>query len=523
MAKKSVVKQKILANMPQVFLSTREISDKLASTLKRGDIRKIGPRLYTTDIVSTPAEVIRRNLWVVLDLLFPNSVIAHRTALETKPTPDGTVFLSAPYTRTVKLPGHSIRLIEGPGPLEGDVQFIQNLWISSKPRAFLENLLSSRNRSGVARAVPRAEIERLLDRTLSISGPDELNRIRDTARTLAPALNAESAFSILDDMIGTLLGTRSASVTAPTAIARVAGRPYDANRLPLFDALVAELRQMNAIPRPEHNLSTRAKQNLAFVDAYFSNYIEGTEFEIDEAIEIVFENKIPVRRPEDAHDVLGTYHLLVDDVEMHRSATAYLENFDGLIALLKRRHARMMEARPDIRPGEFKTEGNRAGGTPFVAPELVLGTLEKGFAYFRALETPFARATFLMFLVTEVHPFTDGNGRIARVMMNAELAAAGESRVIIPTVYRDSYIQALRNLSRETHVSTLVEMVDFAQRFTALLDFHALPDTLAQLTACNAFLDPREDRLLLPTSRIVIDRLKGGQNRGANEQSFRPQ
>ena len=29
----------------------------------------------------------------------------------------------------------------------------------------------------------------------------------------------------------------------------------------------------------------------------------------------------------------------------------------------------------------------------------------------------------MMFLVSEVHPFVDGNGRIARIMMNAELVA----------------------------------------------------------------------------------------------------
>jgi hypothetical protein len=327
-------------------------------------------------------------------------------------------------------------------------------------------------------------------------------------------LNAESEFSVLDDIIGTLIGTRAISVTSPTAIARAAGRPYDANRLPLFDALMAELRQTSLPPLPEQRLSATGKKNLAFVDAYFSNYIEGTEFEVDEAIEIVFENKIPVRRHEDAHDVLGTYRLLADDIEMKQSAIEYVDDFAGFVALLKRRHALIMEARPGKNPGEFKTEENRAGGTLFVAPELVLGTLEKGFAYFRALERPFDRAAFIMFLVAEVHPFTDGNGRIARVMMNAELAAGGESRIIIPAVYRDSYIQALRNLSRDKHASTVVEMLDFAQRFTASLDFSSLPHALAQLTASNAFLKHEEGRLLPLSSGVVISRLDAKPLRG---------
>jgi Fic family protein len=41
-----------------------------------------------------------------------------------------------------------------------------------------------------------------------------------------------------------------------------------------------------------------------------------------------------------------------------------------------------------------------------------------------------------MFLVAEVHAFSDGNGRLSRAMMNAELVSAGEQRIIVPPVYR---------------------------------------------------------------------------------------
>jgi len=38
-----------------------------------------------------------------------------------------------------------------------------------------------------------------------------------------------------------------------------------------------------------------------------------------------------------------------------------------------------------------------------------------------------------MFLITEVHPFLDGNGRVARLFMNCELVSANQPRIIIPT------------------------------------------------------------------------------------------
>ena len=68
-----------------------------------------------------------------------------------------------------------------------------------------------------------------------------------------------------------------------------------------------------------------------------------------------------------------------------------------------------------------------------------------------------------MFLVAEVHPFADGNGRLARVMMNAELIAGGQARIIIPTVYRDDYLGALRALSRSERAEVLPRMLDHAQ------------------------------------------------------------
>lgn len=53
-----------------------------------------------------------------------------------------------------------------------------------------------------------------------------------------------------------------------------------------------------------------------------------------------------------------------------------------------------MEGRPDKHPGKFKTLANRAGATHFVAPELVKGTLQKGFEIYQTLQEPFHRAVF---------------------------------------------------------------------------------------------------------------------------------
>jgi Fic family protein len=174
----------------------------------------------------------------------------------------------------------------------------------------------------------------------------------------------------------------------------------------------------------------------------------------------------------------------------------------GFLSLLRSRHATIMAGRPDKNPGIFKQANNQAGSTHFVDHGLVAGTLSAGWERLRELDTPFERATYMMFLVSEVHPFDDGNGRTARVMMNAELVAGAQSRIIIPTVYREDYLGALRRLSRQDDPSVLIKALRYAQDYTAGIDFTDRDEAISQLTTTNAFNEPNSaiaDRLVLPS------------------------
>ncbi|MGH7574059.1 MAG: Fic family protein [Longimicrobiales bacterium] len=482
---------------PPVFLSTDEIKLRVSREVKRGRARKIGPRLYTTDVTGDPAAIIRRNLWEVVGLLFPDTVVGYRTAVEGKPSPEGTINVVGAYDRIVKLPGLTVRQMKGPGPLDADARFMGGLWLASRARAFLECLRPSRASAAGTRGLPREEIERRIERIIRVSGESEANALRDEARVVAPALGAGRELRVLDDIIGTILGSRSGRLSSPAALARRMGEPYDPDRLERFQTLHTALVNWPETARPALP-GSKAFENAAFIDAYFSNYIEGTEFGVDEALEIVFEGRIPERRPADAHDVIGTFRIVSSRDEMSASIADPRNDFDDFLGILRRRHHVIMAARPDKNPGELKVEPNYAGNTAFVAPDLVTGTLRKGFEIFRSLRGPFARAAFMMFLVSEVHPFMDGNGRIARAMTNAELISAGQHRIIIPTVYREDYLLALRSLTRQGRAGAYLRMLDRAHEFVSRVDFQAMEVALAMLRAANAFADPTEARLVMP-------------------------
>jgi hypothetical protein len=484
------------SSMPEVFVSNREIAALVSREMKLGRLRKIGSRLYTRNLKEKPESLVQRNLWSLVDAYLPGALIADRTALENRPASDGSVFLIADHKRDISLPGITLRPRKGPGALETDRPFIGSLSLASPARAFLENMRSSRARRGVARTLSKREIEERLDEILRQSGEPAIQRLRDEARRIARQLDLEQEFRALDNLIGALLRTREAALQSPAAVARAAGKPYDPHRLDLFQLLFTELVRTAPVTRPAKPADGPA---LPFFEAYFSNFIEGTEFAVDEAEDIVFRGHVPKARPADAHDVLGTWRVVSDDREMSRLPASV----EDLISILKSRHAMIMEGRPGKRPGQFKADPNRAGSTLFVAPDLVEGTLAKGFEVYRGLSNPLHRAVFIMFLIGEVHPFADGNGRVARIMMNAELVAAGESRILVPTVFRNNYLAALKALSQNRLTGAIVRTLDFAQRYTATVDFSEVGQARLILDRTHAFMDPNEAdmagiRLVLP-------------------------
>ncbi len=476
--------------MPEIVFSSadKKETDRIYHLVKTGKLRKIAPKIYSSNLSDDPKNIIRNNLYEILGHRFPNAVLSHRTALEGKPTHNGTVFLTYTYTKKIKLPGHTIRVLKGPSHATGDTLFMGNkIYIASRHRAFLENLQPSRGTD--SKSVSRKELEERLDRILRVQGEVGLNDLRDKARVVAAETGMDLEFNNLNKIIGALLKTQPAKgLRSDITKARSTGKAFDPERMQIFETLFAALRSAEFPTFPEPHTETPALNNLAFFEAYFSNYIEGTRFEIEEAREIVFDGKIPQTRPDDAHDVLGTYRIVSSSDEMRKLPTTSEEFLD----LMRTRHETLLSSRLDKKPGEFKETPNRAGETLFVDPELVRGTLIRGFEFYKPLESPLARAMYIMFLVSEVHPFNDGNGRIARVMMNAELVKAGERRIIIPTVLRDDYLGGLRALSRQTGTEPYIRMLTKAHKFTASLDFSDYAGAITGLQRANAFKEPKE-------------------------------
>ncbi len=479
-----------------VFASSKKAeSRQITALLKRNLIRKIAPRIYTSNFSDEPNVIINRNWYRILAHLYPDAIVSHRSALENKPTPGGHIFLTYSYTENVSLPGLTIHFLKGPGKIDGDNAFFENLYVSQEARAFLENLQVSR-KATESKSLPIAEIEERLEAIVRARGGKGLNELRDKAKELARKLSMEKEFKKLNELIGGLLGNgQSPNLKSPKSIARVSGDPFDPDRIRLFESLYEKLAG-NVFPEYKEKNTSNAYKTFAFFESYFSNYIEGIQFTVSEAKEIITTGKPIPSRDEDSLDFLGTYKIVADRKEMSMCPA----HSDQFLALLRRRHAVLLQSRISKKPGEFKDRNNAVGSIEFVNWQLVNGTLKKGFEWYSLLREPFAKAVYMMFLVSEVHPFNDGNGRIARVMMNAELSAKGLSKIIIPTVYREDYMGALRELTRQRVADAYVRMLLRAYEFSSTLVGENIDEMEKHLIECDAFKEPKEGKV-----RIIKD------------------
>lgn len=471
------------------------------SRLERsGRALRLASGIYVVGATLPPDAVARQHWIEVAAHVWPGAVVCARSALAGGAPVDGTIFLAhpdPPRRDDLVLPGLRLAVQIGPEHLPGDMPWPYGLWLSGNARGLVENV-NVRGRPARSRAGTGA-VEDRINELARTGGAGLVQRVLGDLDVIEGRFDPSAVAAVrrrLVAVLGTVTDVRPRSAGLR---ARLAGAPYDEHRVRMLRDLVDVLRDRAPEPRHARPGDDRWRW-LPFFEAYFSNFIEGTEFGVEEARAIAVDGKVPKARPEDAHDVAETFRLASDPV----GAATIPRTPDDLLDLLRERHARLMAARPDKRPGEFKVQDNYAGGYRFVEHELVEGTLREGFRLLNEVTDAFARAVAMMLLLTEVHPFDDGNGRIARLAANAELSAAAQVRLVVPTVFRNNYLAGLSGVSNGAgRGESLVAVLEFAQRWTAAVDWTSFEAADADLAASHAYTDPflaerSGERLLMP-------------------------
>ena len=155
----------------------------LARAARRGTLVRLGSGIYTGLVDADPAEVVRRNMYSILEHARPGLVITDASSRTGQPR-DGLLLVAAPdKLRDLDLPGLTVRVRRSPGPIPGDMQLAAGVHLASPARGLLDNLANARG--AAARVLPRTEVEAWVDNLLRDRGEQWLGRLRDEARASA--------------------------------------------------------------------------------------------------------------------------------------------------------------------------------------------------------------------------------------------------------------------------------------------------------------------------------------------------
>lgn len=194
-----------------------------------------------------------------------------------------------------------------------------------------------------------------------------------------------------------------------------------------------------------------AKEELKSLDNYFrigftysSNALEGNTLSISET-KILLEDGITVggRPLKDCYEAVG--HGSAYDFMLEQARQQHMEITEDTIRKLHRLFYQKVDAE---QAGQYRSIQVYISGTEYVppAPDEVphlMAHLVDQLSSSRNTLHPIELAAMAHKRLVDIHPFIDGNGRTARLLMNLILVNTGYGVVSIPPIWRNDYINAL--------------------------------------------------------------------------------
>ena len=200
--------------------------------------------------------------------------------------------------------------------------------------------------------------------------------------------------------------------------------------------------KINALRPFSNEMNHQIKEYFRIGLTYSSNALEGNSLTISETKVVI----------EDGLTIAGK------PLRDHYEATGHSDAFDHMYALatgktiteddIKKLHALFYHRINEEDAGVYRKVQAIITGSqyPLPTPEALPGMMQKFIKDLPGLKKanhPVVYAAKLHKDFVFIHPFVDGNGRVARLLMNLALMQAGYIIAVIPPLKRSEYISAL--------------------------------------------------------------------------------
>ena len=246
------------------------------------------------------------------------------------------------------------------------------------------------------------------------------------------------------------------------------------NILETVDRLKDELDALRPLP-PE--VLARVEQKLRIESNYHSNAVEGNSLTLGETRSLILHGLTAHGKPIRDHlDIQGHD----DAIKAIESAVKDEQGLNEVFirnlhrALLKEPYE-VEAVAPDGAPckrlisiGDYKTMPNNVKTSTgeiyyFTPPEQVKPEMSDLLDWYRAREAagehPVIVAANFHYRFVRIHPFDDGNGRMARLLMNLILIKHGYSVAIVQSDARARYLQELERADQSEDPTQFIEFV----------------------------------------------------------------
>ena len=229
---------------------------------------------------------------------------------------------------------------------------------------------------------------------------------------------------------------------------------------------IDELQKIINTKRPLNEIEQKElKDYFAIGLTYSSNALEGNSLTISET-KVILEDGLTVGgKP------------LKDILE----AVGHKKSYDFMYSLVKEKtiseehikqlHKLFYQGIDETNAGVYRKQrvfisGSEYNVAPYDQIDMLMSAMIEKFNKVRASEHPIVFAAKLHQEFVYIHPFVDGNGRVARLLLNLALLQDGYPIVVIPPICRSEYIAALEkgHENENVFIEFIMERVVEAQR-----------------------------------------------------------
>ncbi|MYC14686.1 MAG: Fic family protein [Gemmatimonadetes bacterium] len=255
-----------------------------------------------------------------------------------------------------------------------------------------------------------------------------------------------------------------------------------------IDRLKEELDALRPLPS---DVLGRIEQKLRIESNYHSNAVEGNSLTLGETRSLILHGLT-------AHGKPMRDHL---DIEGHDEAVKAMEDAVKRNELLNEVFIRNLHKvllkepydndaiTPDGQPvkrriaiGEYKTQPNNVQTSTgeiyyFTPPDQVKSAMSDLIDWYRRQEDegehPIVIATTFHYRFIRIHPFDDGNGRMARLLMNMILVKHGYTVAVVPVEERGQYIGMLEQADKTEDLAEFITYIAHCCKYALNLHLKA--------------------------------------------------